>query len=67
MSRERTMRRVLELADTWNELDSAPEIERPSVASRLRRELVGVLQWIRIYDFDAETALVELIRKLEDG
>ena len=66
MSRERTMHRLFELAATWNELDSAPESERSSVAARLRRELVSVLQWISTYTFDAETALVELIRKLED-
>ena len=67
MSRERTTHRLFELAATWNEMHSCSDEERPPVAVRFHRELVSVLQGMGIYNSDIETAMVELIRQLEDG
>ena len=65
-SREQTMHRLFELAGNWNEIHSCVEEERPSVAMRFRGKLVGLLQEMSIHNFDARTAVVELIRKIED-
>lgn len=66
MSREQTMHRLFELAATWNEMYSCSEEERQAVTDRFRRELVGVLQAMSIYNFDIQTAMVEMIQRLED-
>ena len=65
-SREQTMHRLFELADSWNDIHSCAEDERPSVAEQFRGELVSLLQEMSIHNFDARTAVVELIRKIED-
>ena len=60
------MHQLFELADSWNEMHSCADEERPPVAARFRQELVSVLQGMSIHNFNAQTAMVELIQRLED-